>query len=46
MFQFRKFIALIAFFTLTGHALAQQLPVPPALAAKSWLLLEMALVRC
>ena len=41
MFQFRKFIALIAFFTLTGHALAQQLPVPPALAAKSWLLLEM-----
>ena len=41
MFQFRKFIALLALLTLTGHALAQQLPVPPTLAAKSWLLLEM-----
>ena len=41
MFQFRKFIALLALVTLTGHALAQQLPVPPTLAAKSWLLLEM-----
>ena len=41
MFQFRKFIALLALLALTGHALAQQLPVPPTLAAKSWLLLEM-----
>ena len=41
MIQFRKFIALIVFFTLTSPALAQQLPVPPTLAAKSWLLLEM-----
>ena len=39
MIQFRKFIALIVFFTLTSPALAQQLPVPPTLAAKSWLLL-------
>ena len=41
MLHFRKFIALLALVTLAGHALAQQLPVPPALAAKSWLLLEM-----
>ncbi|WP_153146890.1 D-alanyl-D-alanine carboxypeptidase family protein [Dechloromonas sp. H13] len=37
----RKFIALLALITLAGHATAQQLPVPPTLAAKSWLLLEM-----
>ncbi|MBL8421039.1 MAG: D-alanyl-D-alanine carboxypeptidase, partial [Dechloromonas sp.] len=41
MFPFRKFILLASFLALTGQALAQQLPVPPSLAAKSWLLLEM-----
>jgi len=41
MFPFRKFIALASFLALTGQALAQQLPVPPTLAARSWLLLEM-----
>ncbi len=41
MSPFRKFIALLALLTLTSHALAQQLPVPPTLAARSWLLLEM-----
>lgn len=41
MFTFRKFIALASFLALTGQALAQQLPVPPTLAARSWLLLEM-----
>ena len=41
MFPFRKFTALFALLTLTSHALAQQLPVPPSLAARSWLLLEM-----
>ncbi len=41
MLQIRKFIALLALITLAGHATAQQLPVPPTLAAKSWLLLEM-----
>lgn len=41
MFPFRKIIALASFLVLTGQALAQQLPVPPSLAARSWLLLEM-----
>ena len=41
MFPFRKFLALASFLALTGQALAQQLPVPPTLAARSWLLLEM-----
>jgi D-alanyl-D-alanine carboxypeptidase (penicillin-binding protein 5/6) len=41
MFPFRKFIALASFLALTGQALAQQLPVPPTVAARSWLLLEM-----
>ena len=41
MFPFRKLILLASFLALTGQALAQQLPVPPSLAAKSWLLLEM-----
>ncbi len=41
MLQIRKLIALLALITLAGHATAQQLPVPPTLAAKSWLLLEM-----
>jgi D-alanyl-D-alanine carboxypeptidase (penicillin-binding protein 5/6) len=40
MFPFRKFIALASLLILTGQALAQQLPVPPSLAARSWLLLE------
>ena len=41
MFPFHKFLALASFLALTGQALAQQLPVPPTLAARSWLLLEM-----
>ena len=41
MFQFRKFLALLALLFVSSHVLAQQLPVPPTLAAKSWLLLEM-----
>ena len=41
MFTFRKFIALASLLALTGQALAQQLPVPPTLAARSWLLLAM-----
>ncbi len=41
MYQFRKFLALLAFVVVSSNVLAQQLPVPPALAAKSWLLLEM-----
>jgi D-alanyl-D-alanine carboxypeptidase (penicillin-binding protein 5/6) len=41
MTLFRKTaIALLGLVT-AGHALAQQLPIPPSLAAKSWLLLEM-----
>ena len=41
MKKIRKFIALVTFITLAGHAFGQQLPVPPTLAARSWLLLEM-----
>ena len=41
MFPFHKFLALASFLALTGQALAQQLPVPPTLAARSWLLPEM-----
>jgi D-alanyl-D-alanine carboxypeptidase (penicillin-binding protein 5/6) len=41
MENIRKFIALVTFITLAGHAFGQQLPVPPTLAARSWLLLEM-----
>jgi len=41
MEKIRKFIALVTFITLAGHAFGQQLPVPPTLAARSWLLLEM-----
>jgi D-alanyl-D-alanine carboxypeptidase (penicillin-binding protein 5/6) len=41
MYQFRKFLALLALVVVSSNVLAQQLPVPPALAAKSWLLLEM-----
>ena len=41
MFPFRKFIALASLLILAGQALAQQLPVPPTVAARSWLLLEM-----
>ncbi len=41
MSLFRKIILLFALLPLTGQALAQQLPVPPTLDARSWLLLEM-----
>ncbi|QLQ26532.1 MAG: D-alanyl-D-alanine carboxypeptidase [Dechloromonas sp.] len=41
MFPFRKLIALASLLLLAAQALAQQLPVPPSLAARSWLLLEM-----
>ncbi|HLO62180.1 MAG TPA: D-alanyl-D-alanine carboxypeptidase family protein [Azonexus sp.] len=40
MSLFRKTAALLLSFALASSALAQQLPVPPALAAKSWLLLD------
>jgi D-alanyl-D-alanine carboxypeptidase (penicillin-binding protein 5/6) len=42
MEKIRKLIALVTFMTLAGHAFGQQLPVPPTLAARSWLLLETA----
>jgi hypothetical protein len=35
-----KLVEIDAFEDLTFLALAQQLPTPPALAAKSWLLIE------
>lgn len=38
---FRKTALLALSLLIAAQALAQQLPVPPALAAKSWLLLEM-----
>ncbi len=38
---FRKIVPLLAGLTLSLSSTAQQLPVPPQLAAKSWLLLEM-----
>ena len=41
MSLFRKTALLVLSLVVTSHALAQQLPVPPSLAAKSWLLLEM-----
>jgi D-alanyl-D-alanine carboxypeptidase (penicillin-binding protein 5/6) len=40
MLLFRKTTLLILSLVVTTQAMAQQLPVPPALAAKSWLLLE------
>ena len=39
MSLFRLTVLVLSFFFVT-HAFAQQLPVPPSLAAKSWLLLE------
>ena len=43
MRMFRSFhLALLAIFIFPALALAQQLPTPPALAAKSWLLVEYA----
>ncbi len=39
---FRKSLLILFGFSIAIPALAQQLPVPPALAAKSWLLLEMS----
>ena len=41
MLLFRHTFLLILSLLVAAQALAQQLPVPPALAAKSWLLLEM-----
>ena len=38
---FRNIFVLVLSLVCAGSALAQQQPVPPALAAKSWLLLEM-----
>lgn len=38
---FRNIFILVLSLVCAGSALAQQQPVPPALAAKSWLLLEM-----
>ncbi len=38
---FRNIFVLVLSLICAGSALAQQQPVPPALAAKSWLLLEM-----
>jgi serine-type D-Ala-D-Ala carboxypeptidase (penicillin-binding protein 5/6) len=41
MSLFRQTFFIALSLLLAAQALAQQLPVPPALAAKSWLLLEM-----
>lgn len=41
MSLFRQFFLFALSLFIATQALAQQLPVPPALAAKSWLLLEM-----
>ena len=41
MSLFRKTTLLALSFAFAAQAIAQQLPVPPSLAAKSWLLLEM-----
>jgi D-alanyl-D-alanine carboxypeptidase (penicillin-binding protein 5/6) len=41
MSLFRKTAVLLLSITLAAPAFAQQLPVPPALAAKSWLLLDL-----
>ena len=38
---FRKTVLLVLSLAFAAQVMAQQLPVPPALAAKSWLLLEM-----
>ncbi|MDE2439856.1 MAG: D-alanyl-D-alanine carboxypeptidase [Betaproteobacteria bacterium] len=40
MSLFRKTAALLLSFTLASSAFAQQLPAPPTLAAKSWLLMD------
>jgi len=42
MSLFRQLIPLALSLLLAAQALAQQAPVPPTLAAKSWLLLEMS----
>ena len=42
MSPFRQIFLLVLSWLLAAQALAQQLPVPPALDAKSWLLLEMS----
>ena len=39
---FRKTFSLLAGLIFSATTLAQQLPVPPQLAAKSWLLIDMA----
>ncbi len=41
MSLFRKTVVLLLSIALAAPAFAQQLPVPPALAAKSWLLLDL-----
>ena len=41
MSLFRKTALLVLSLVITSHAVGQQLPIPPSLAAKSWLLLEM-----
>ena len=41
MSLFRKTAFVLLSLAAAGQALAQQLPIPPSLAAKSWLLLEM-----
>jgi D-alanyl-D-alanine carboxypeptidase (penicillin-binding protein 5/6) len=41
MSLFRKTVFALLSLVVAGQALAQQLPIPPSLAAKSWLLLEM-----
>ena len=41
MSLFRQIFLIVLSLFFTAQALAQQLPVPPTLAAKSWLLLEM-----
>jgi len=40
MSLFRPFLLFALSLLFAAQALAQQLPIPPALAAKSWLLLE------
>ncbi len=41
MSLFRKTVVILLSIALAAPAFAQQLPVPPALAAKSWLLLDL-----
>jgi D-alanyl-D-alanine carboxypeptidase (penicillin-binding protein 5/6) len=38
----RKYSLILLTLIATGHSLAQQAPVPPSLAAKSWLLMDMS----